>query len=120
VSDEESNLVKHARYELKLIGEDHETIEGYVKVIQAFADMHHSGGSASVAIPVINILLSFKPLSSLTNNPNEWTKISPERWPDGDMWQSKRNPAAFSPDGGISYYYVDEHPKRYYISEEAS
>ncbi len=64
-----SNLVEHARRELELVGEEEEFIEGYLKVIQAFADMGHSGGSASVAIPVIQTLLQFKNLKPLTDNP---------------------------------------------------
>lgn len=63
-----SNLVKHARRELELIGEDPEFIKGYLKVIQAFADMGHSGGSASVAIPTINELLQFNNLSPLIDD----------------------------------------------------
>jgi hypothetical protein len=97
-----SNLVDHARYELELIEEDPEYIEGIVNVIQAFADMGHSGGSASVAIPTINELLQFNNLAPLTNNPDEWMKV------DDETWQSQRNPEAFSNDGGKTYYLLSE------------
>lgn len=104
-----SNLVEHAKRELNFIGEDPETIEGYVKVIQAFADMGHSGGSASVAIPVINELLQFHNLTPLTDNPEEWffhdTETSGVK--DG-FWQNKRNGEAFSHDGGKTYYLLSE------------
>ncbi len=46
-----SNLVDHAKRELELLGEDPKFVEGYINVIKAFADMGHSGGSASVAMP---------------------------------------------------------------------
>jgi hypothetical protein len=103
------SLVDHARKELELIGEEPETIAGYLKVIQAFADMGHSGGSASVAIPVINDLLQFKNLSLLTDDPAEWMQVSEEQWGQpGGIWQSCRNPEAFSNDGGKSYYLLSE------------
>lgn len=98
----ESNLVKHALYELELIGEEPETITGYLKVIHAFANMGHSGGSASVAIPTINALLQYKNLRPLTNDPDEWADV-------GDrMWQNKRNSEAFSEDGGKTYYLLSD------------
>lgn len=106
-----SNLIEHARRELKLVGEEAGTIEGYINVIRAFADMGHSGGSASVAIPVINKLLQFKNLKPLTNNPEEWLYHGSETWGGEDgvgIWQCKRNPEAFSSDGGKTYYLLSE------------
>ncbi len=97
-----SNLVEHARRELALIGEEQEFVDGYLNVIQAFADMGHSGGSASVAIPVINQLLQFNNLSPLTNDSDEWIDV------DDGTWQSTRNCEAFSPDGGQTYYLLSE------------
>ncbi len=97
-----SNLVEHARRELELVKEDPEFIEGLLKVIQAFADMGHSGGSASVAIPVINDLLQFKNLKPLTDNPEEWMLVSDQ------MWQNVRNSEAFSDNGGKTHYLLSE------------
>ncbi len=109
VEEFDSNLVRHARRELELIGEDPEWIEGYLNVIKAFAKMGHSGGSASVAIPTINQLLQFKNLSDLTNDPEEWNHVSEEMWgKPGGIWQSARNPEAFSNDGGQTYYLLSE------------
>ncbi len=97
-----SNLVEHARRELALIGEEQEFVDGYLNVIQAFADMGHSGGSASVAIPVINHLLQFKNLSPLTDDPEDWIQV-------GDRsWQNRRNPEAFSQDVGCTHYLLSE------------
>ena len=101
-----SNLVDHARRELAIIGEEPETIDGYLKVIQAFADMGHSGGSASVAIPTLNELLQFKNLRPLTDDPAEWfdhSGVSGE-----PFWQNIRNGEAFSHDGGKTYYLLSE------------
>lgn len=97
-----SNLVEHAKRELELIGEDPEWIKGYLNVIQAFADMGHSGGSASVAIPTINKLLQFENLAPLTVNLNEWNNVGT------GMWQNSRNSEAFSEDAGLTYYLLSE------------
>lgn len=104
-----SNLVYHARRELSLLGEDTNTIEGYLKVIQAFVDMNHSGGSASVAIPVLERLMRFKNLTPLTDDPAEWAKHSPEIWGDEHgVYQNYRDSEAFSTDGGKTYILLSE------------
>lgn len=104
-----SNLVRHAERELALIGEDPATIAGYLRVIRAFAGGGHSGGSASVAIPVIHQLLQYKNLSPLTDDPSEWIRRGPEMW-DGvnDIWQNTRNGQAFSDDEGKTYWLLTE------------
>ena len=103
-----SNLVKHGRRELELVGEEPETIEGYCRILQAFSDMGHSGGSASVAIPVINRLLQFKNLKPLTDDPDEWNHISEDMAGQPNLWQSKRRADAFSNDGGRTHYLLSE------------
>lgn len=104
-----SNMVDHAKRELELIGEDETTIEGYLNVIQAFANMGHSGGSASIAIPVLHELLQQKNLSPLTDNSDEWMFIAEDVWgTEGGVWQNRRNSEAFSNDGGKSYYLLSE------------
>lgn len=99
---EKSNLVAHARRELTLIGEEPETIGGYLKVVQAFANMRHSGGSAAVAIPVLNDLLQYKNLSPLTTSSDEWINVAE------NLWQNVRNSEAFSRNGGSTYYLLSE------------
>jgi len=101
-----SNLVEHARRELEILGEDKETVEGYLRVIKAFADMGHSGGSASIAIPIVNKLLQFENLKPLSNNPSEWEDRS--EMSGYPLWQNKRNPKYFSTDGGMTYWNVYE------------
>lgn len=105
----DSPLVAHARRELELIGENPEWVEGYLNVIREFAAMGHSGGSASVAIPVINELLQFKNLKPLTDNPDEWMHVAASDYgTPHDIWQNRRNPEAFSNDGGKTYYLLSE------------
>lgn len=104
-----TNLIRHARTELEAIGEEQSTIAGYLKVVEAFAAMGHSGGSASVAIPVIHKLLQFKPLTALTDDPEEWHFVSKDMWNGKEgIWQNKRDGEAFSTDGGKTYYRLSE------------
>lgn len=97
----ESNLITHARRELELIGEEPETIAWYLRVVKEFASFGHSGGSASVAIPTLNRLLSYKALSPLTDDPEDWILVGP------DMWQNRRQSDCFSSDGGRTYTQLD-------------
>lgn len=99
-----NNLVEHARRELEILDEDDDTIEGLAAVVQKFADMGHSGTSAMFAISYLERLLHFENLTELTDNPDEWTDVSESS--NTHMWQSKRNPAAFSIDDGKSYSLV--------------
>lgn len=104
----DSNLVAHARRELRIIGEDDFVISGLCKVIRAFADMGHSGGSAPYAIAYLERLLRFQPLSDLTDDPGEWIDRHAEGMTPVPLWQSDRNPEAFSTDGGRTYYLLSE------------
>lgn len=104
----QSNMVDHARRELEKIGEEPETIAWYLEVIQAFVNYGHSGGSASVCIPVINELLLQKNLSPLTNDPKEWMHHDCVVFPPDGIWQNIRNGEAFSNDGGETYYLLSE------------
>ncbi|WP_327335081.1 hypothetical protein [Streptomyces anulatus] len=104
----ESNLVAHARCELRILGEDRDTIRGLCKVVQAFADMGHSGGSAPHAIAYLERLLRFQPLTDLTDDPAEWIDRHAEGMTPLPLWQSNRNSEAFSTDGGKTYYLLSE------------
>lgn len=108
-----SNLVDHARRELERVESDPWIIEGMVKVVQAFADMGHSGGSAMVCIPMLNDLLQFKNLSPLTDDPEEWIdQTEMTATPNVSLWQSKRNSEAFSLNRGKTYYLLSENHER--------
>lgn len=106
---QESNLYRHAKRELERIGEDPEFIEAYLDIITKFAIQGHSGGSASVFIPTLNKLLNFKPLTPLTNDPEEWMCISGATSAHpGGLWQNRRDSEAFSENGGNTYYLISE------------
>lgn len=106
---EDGNLVKHAKRELELMGEDDDVIAWYLDVVRAFAKFGHSGGSAMATIPVLHDLLQYKNLTSLTNDPDEWFYHGEDTWgSEGGVWQNIRNGEAFSHDGGMTYYLLSE------------
>jgi hypothetical protein len=102
------SLVEHARRELELCGqvkEDPAYAQSIVAAVAAFASYDgHSGYSAMAGIEQLSTLLHFGTLSPLTDNPDEWMRVTDAE----PMWQSLRNPQAFSTDGGSTYYLLDE------------
>lgn len=106
------SLVEHARRELELSGqfeEDPAYAQSVVAAVAAFASYGHSGGSAACAVGQIVTLLRYGTLSPLTNSPDEWNEVAAE-YTSGPttLWQSQRNPEAFSEDGGRTYYLLSE------------
>jgi len=112
------SLVEHARRELELCGqtaEDPKYAETIIKAVEAFASYGHSGGSAMAATEQLHTLLRFGTLSPLTDDPDEWMNVS--EMSGYEMWQSRRNPSAFSTDGGKTYYLLDDEPRKTYTAE---
>ena len=118
------NLVDHARYEMDMVGlfEPDSDYEGelgnaVMDLMKTFAGQGHSGASAGITRDLFHRLSNFETLSSITNNPDEWMDVADERTNGQALWQSKRNPALFSTDGGKTHYHVDN-PKEIITSEE--
>lgn len=108
-----SNLVDHARREMERVETDPWFIDGMLKVVAAFAEMGHSGGSASIAIPMLTDLLQYKNLSPLTDDPEEWIdQTALTATPNVSLWQNKRNSEAFSLNRGKTYYLLSENTER--------
>jgi hypothetical protein len=106
------SLVEHAQRELRACGqfdEDPAYAQSIVAAVAAFASYGHSGGSAFVGIEQLTALLRFEPLSPLTDDPEEWCDVADQS--GYRLFQSRRNPQAFSTDGGKSYYLLDERDK---------
>lgn len=99
---QESTLAQHARSELSRFETDTDYIDGICKVMDAFAAMGHSGGSASIAIPQINALLQWENLTDLTDDPAEWNQVETDL-DNANLYQNTRNSKAFSTDGGKTY-----------------
>jgi hypothetical protein len=113
-----SNLEKHAEYELERAGffkEDrmYGSMLGHstMKLIKVFASEGHSGYSASIQVELFKRLASFKPLTPLTDSPEEWVEVSDK------VWQNKRSSDCFSSDGGKTYYSVDDKDRAIKTSE---
>lgn len=103
------SLVEHAKRELELSGqwaEDPAYAQSIVSTVAAFASYGHSGGSAGVAIEQLHRLLQFRTLSPITSDPEEWFDQSGIS--SSPLWQNLRDSAAFSKDGGKTWYYVDD------------
>lgn len=114
----ESNLVKHARRELRLAGmfDDDanfgpEFAEHIVGVVAKISEGGHSGGSIELLRGILNELLQYRPLTPISSDPEEWALRSGEQYgyPE-DLWQNKRDPSAISNNGGRTWFYVDRGP----------
>lgn len=111
-----SNLTDHAKRELEWAGlfdadSDYNGMLGkaVMELVEVFAKQGHSGGSASIVLPVFSAVASFKTLTPLTSDPEEWMQVSPDVMPNGSppVWQSKRQHSCFSNDGGKTHYDID-------------
>ena len=100
-------MLKWAEAELRLAGYDVNDpedgpnrwlAEGTLKLLEVFAEQGHSGMSAPYAVALFEKLASWKPLSPLTGEPDEWTEVGP------DMWQNKRASNVFKGEDGRAYW----------------
>jgi hypothetical protein len=94
--------------ELELANVEEDVRPSIITAVAAFSSYGHSGGSASVCIPMLNQLLQFKPISPLTSHPREWQHIEQGIAGDNLTWQSRRRSDAFSKNNGLTYYCLDE------------
>ena len=121
----ESNLIRHANRELDILGYPAENIAivddlesewdqmmraSLLEIVTKFAGQGHSGGSAFQMLAMLKRLLAYQPLSPLTDDPAEWNEVELGPTPS---WQSQRHSAAFSKDGGKTYYILDEERKHF-------
>jgi hypothetical protein len=113
------SLTDHARHELDAAGlfdedSDYGGMLGtaVLELIQKFADQGHSGFSAALTIELFGKLARWEPLGPLTDSPGEWNRVTDELTNGHNLWQSARNPEAFSEDGGRTYYLLSERNRR--------
>lgn len=97
----ESALVTFAREELTAAGmfdkdSDYGGMigEAAMEIVGMFAQQEHSGWSASVLAEVVNKLMRYEPLSPLTGEEKEWSKVA-----DG-LYQNRRCGRVFKNDQG--------------------
>ncbi|WP_116206209.1 hypothetical protein [Amycolatopsis circi] len=97
-----SDLGDHAIYELDYQGIVDPDRARIIAIIGNFADYTDPVARAE-AFARVQTLLQFKALSPLTSEPAQWvdrSSLSGGR----ELWQSKRDPDAWSRDGGSTYY----------------
>ena len=107
---EGSNIAAHAWDELNRVGAFTAYTDFYggmtgravMELVAVFVEQGHSGMSGSLVADTFHRLVMFKPLGPLTDDPDEWMEVN-----DG-LWQSRREPSAFSRDGGLTYYLTDD------------
>lgn len=102
----ESNLLAHAEREMRRAHVEEDVQPSLLQSVAAFRSYGHSGGSASVCVPMLNNLLNFQALTPLTDDPAEWQDQS--EMSGYPIWQSIRDPEAFSEDGGKTYWVLRE------------
>lgn len=78
----DSNLTKHVQIEVARI--DPEAVLGITNIARVFAIGGHSGGSAPITIGLISAALSWKPLTPLTGQAEEWHEV------EEGIFQNKR------------------------------
>lgn len=113
---QESNLVRHAEYELRRAGfydkdSDYGGMIGksVMKMVRVLSTEGHSGMSHIITMAVFNRVANFKTLADLTNDPEEWMDVSGYGAPgSAKCWQSRRQSSCFSNDGGKTYYDIDD------------
>lgn len=82
--------------------------ENLLAMIAIWIQAGHSGGSAPMAVSMMERILSFKTLTPLTNNPDEWYEHgAPDNTPAG-FYQNKRRGEAFTTDPQLRTYYLLE------------
>lgn len=108
-----SNLMKHAELEMKLAGlydkdADYGGMlpEAVLKCVKAFSEAGHSGYSAAMTISILEKLLRFETLTPINSDSQYWMEVST------NVWQSTRNPAYFSENGGKTFYWLDDPEKK--------
>lgn len=114
-----SNMVEHAKRELKRAGVEPEYQVPIVDMIRIFSDMGHSGTSAEYVRGIVNDLLAQQNLTPLTDDPEEWHYYGEEVWGEkGGIWQNVRNGKAFSRDAGKHYWLLEDRPNASGIKQQ--
>lgn len=108
-----SNLVDHAKEELKLAGlfdegSDYDGMLGdaVLELVEVFAKQGHSGFSAQRTLAIFNEVANFKPLTPIGTTEGEWVNMSGIS--NEPMWQNRRRGTTFSRDGGKTWYDIDD------------
>jgi hypothetical protein len=109
------NLLDWARFELERltngVGENDEMQkvmnENILELLGVFSKQGHTGFSANYLIPILSRLMSYKPITPLTGEDDEWDDVS-AWWDAKSVQQNKRFSAVFRENNDNSTaYWVD-------------
>lgn len=78
------------RYDFDFYGDNMD--KAVLEVLKTLSDQGHTNMSAYIVIQLVDRLWSWKPLTPLTGEDDEWTD---ECDPNGNKWQNKRYSAVF-------------------------
>lgn len=104
-------LGDHAIYELDYQGITDPDRANIITIVGTFANYTDPVERETILQKVL-LLLGFKPLTSLTSESAQWVDRSPTIG-GNPLWQSKRDPDAWSHDGGETFYYSSETGAKY-------
>ena len=115
-----ANLKEHFKKELDMAGlfdkdSDYNGMIGkaLMELCKTFSGQGHSGFSANWVLSLFDTLGHYKTLTPISDDPKEWNNVSEMGGQNSPaMWQSTRNPALFSENGGKSYYDVDDKKRK--------
>lgn len=96
-------LGDHATAELDFQGIVDPDRANIITIVGTYAD--YSDEDRPDIINKVNTLLQFKPLTAITNDPAEWTDRS-SLVGGQPLWQSDRDPDAWSHDEGQHFWYM--------------
>lgn len=107
-----SNLVKHAKTELKMAGllnkksvYDGMLGKAVLELMKVFSKQGHSGMSAPMVASLFNKLANYETLGPVTGSEEEWMDVS--KYGGEIMYQNKRCSALFKNSNDEKAYYLD-------------
>lgn len=106
------SLKEWSERELSKLGSTEDEAQQWInqqilELVETFSNQGHSGYSAAYALSVFNRLASWKPLTALTGEDDEWTQVEGPNLP---LWQNKRCPTVFKEEyseGEIKAYHSE-------------
>lgn len=102
-----ASLSEHTDGELEKSGEGDRVSATVRKLVAVLEDHGGNAGETSRVVDMVARLARRQPLSPLTRHPFEWNDVS-AAFGGEPMWQSARDPRAFSTDRGRTYTYEDD------------
>ena len=91
-----------------MLGKDKKSVQLYLDAVSAISDVMDTGDSFIDIVNNLTKVVYFQNISPLTDSPDEWMNVGAMIGKQLSMWQSTRNPEAFSTDGGKTYYLLSE------------